>query len=235
MVTKVYLIRHAEAMGNINETFQGRTDENVTEKGYKQLAELSKRFKDISLDVIYSSPLVRAKETAKAVDKYHGIDVSYDEGLIEINGGVWEGKKWADLPTLYPVEFNLWTYKMHEFYIENGETMAEVSERMQKTIGEIVSQNLGKSIAIVSHGCAIRTYLCYASGNTLDKLHDVGWSDNTSVSLIEYGADLTPNLVYKNNSDHLPYELSTLAFSNWCKSENGEYSEAQKECGDFIK
>ena len=36
MVTRVYLIRHAEAMGNINETFQGRTDENLTEKGYRQ-------------------------------------------------------------------------------------------------------------------------------------------------------------------------------------------------------
>ena len=234
MVTRVYLIRHAEAMGNINETFQGRTDENITEKGYKQLAELSKRFKEISIDKIYSSPLIRTRETAKAVNKHHGIDIIYDERLIEINGGVWEGKSWADLPTLYPVEFNLWTYEMHKFYIEDGETVVEVSERMKKAIGEIVSQNVGKNIAIVSHGCAIRTYLCFASGNTLDKLQDMGWSDNTSVSLVEYGADLTPNLVYKNNSDHLPHELSTLAFSDWHKTEE-ENLKAQEECEDFIK
>ena len=115
MVTRVYLIRHAEAMGNINETFQGRTDENITEKGYKQLAELSKRFKEISIDKIYSSPLIRTRETAKAVNKHHGIDIIYDERLIEINGGVWEGKSWADLPTLYPVEFNLGHMKCISF------------------------------------------------------------------------------------------------------------------------
>lgn len=53
MVTKVYIVRHAEAIGNINETFQGRTDENVTEKGYKQLEALSDRFRDIHIDVLY--------------------------------------------------------------------------------------------------------------------------------------------------------------------------------------
>lgn len=226
MVTRVYLIRHAEAMGNINETFQGRTDENLTEKGYRQLVELSERFKDIPLDAIYSSPLIRAKETAKAVNKYHGLDIAYDEGLIEINGGVWEGKRWKDIPLLYPVEYNLWTYEMHKFYIEDGESLVEVSERMQKTIGDIVSQNVGKNIAVVSHGCAIKAYLCFASGKTLDKIQEMGWSDNTSVSLIEYEDDLIPRIIYKNNSDHLPCELSTLAFSDWHKSEekSGELS-----------
>ena len=222
---KIYLIR-AEAIGNINETFQGGTDENLTEKGYRQLVELSERFKDIPLDAIYSSPLIRAKETAKAVNKYHGLDIAYDEGLIEINGGVWEGKRWKDIPLLYPVEYNLWTYEMHKFYIEDGESLVEVSERMQKTIGDIVSQNVGKNIAVVSHGCAIKTYLCFASGKTLDKIQEMGWSDNTSVSLIEYEDDLIPRIIYKNNSDHLPWELSTLAFSDWHKSEekSGELS-----------
>lgn len=234
MVTRVYLVRHAEAMGNINETFQGRTDENITEKGYKQLRELSERFKDIQLDVIYSSPLIRTRETADAVNKYHGLEVTYDERLIEINGGVWEGKNWSDLPVLYPVEFNLWANEMHKFYIEDGETVVEVSDRMQKAVGEIVSQNKGKNIAIVSHGCAIKTYICFASGNKLDKIQDVGWSDNTSVSLIEYGDDLIPNLLYKNNSDHLPRELSTLAFSNWHKTEE-ENLKAQKECEELSK
>jgi probable phosphoglycerate mutase len=95
---------------------------------------------------------------------------------------------------------------------------------MQTVLDRIVSENKGKTIAVVSHGCAIRNYLCYAAGNTIDKIHDVGWSDNTSVSLVEFD-ELKPRLVFKNNSDHLTGELSTLAFSNWCKSENGVYSE----------
>ena len=82
MITKVYLVRHAEAAGNVAKTFQGHTDCEVTEKGHKQLACLAERFKDVHLDIIYSSPLLRTRQTAAAVNKYHGLDVHINQGLI---------------------------------------------------------------------------------------------------------------------------------------------------------
>ncbi len=125
-MTKIYLVRHAEAMGNVEEFFQGRTDCEVSEKGKKQLELLAERFRDIQIEVIYSSPLKRTIDTAEAVNKYHDLPIIRDEGLIEINGGVWEGKPWADLPRLYPVEYDLWQNKMYAFYIDEGEKMTEV-------------------------------------------------------------------------------------------------------------
>ena len=106
-MTRIYLVRHAEAMGNVQEFFQGRTDCEVSEKGKKQLELLAERFKDIPIEAIYSSPLKRTIDTAEAVNKYHGLPIIRDEGLIEVDGGVWEGKPWADLPKLYPVEYDL--------------------------------------------------------------------------------------------------------------------------------
>lgn len=219
MVTKIYFIRHAEAMGNINETFQGRTDAGVTEKGYKQLNALSVRMKDIHLDKIYTSPLMRTRETAKAVNKYHNLDIIINDSLIEINGGQWENKKWADIPKLFPEQYNAWAKKMQDFNVPDGESMHDVYGRMIDAVNDILSQSKGKSVAVVSHGCAIRNYLSYAEFGSINGINDVGWSDNTGVSLVEYDDDLKPKLIFKNNSEHLPLELSTLAYSDWCKSQ----------------
>jgi len=227
MVTKVYIIRHAEALGNIDETFQGRIDKPVTEKGHKQLEALSERFKDIHIDVIYSSPLIRTRETADAVNKYHGLEIIYDEGLIEIDGGVWEGVKWAEIPEKYPLEYRLWTKEMHNYRIQDGECMTDVYERIRKTIDRIVSENAGKTIAIVSHGCAIRNYLCYAGGFGIEGLQDMGWADNTAVSYVEYNGNV-PELIYKYDASHLPEELMTLRTSKWCRDENGKPCEMKE-------
>ena len=101
-MVRVYLVRHAEAFGNINEVFQGHIDTEVTEKGYRQLNALSERFKNINLDSIYTSPLIRARVTAEYINKNFGYELKFNDGLIEINGGQFEGKPWSELPKLFP-------------------------------------------------------------------------------------------------------------------------------------
>lgn len=222
---KIYFVRHAEAMGNVKEFFQGRTDCEISERGAKQLEYLAEWFKDIPIERIYSSPLKRTISTAEAVNKHHGLQIERDERLIEIDGGVWEGKPWAELPKLYPVEYDLWQNHMEDFYIENGEKMTEVFERMKAAVTDIAAKNQGRTIAVVSHGCALRNYLCYAMGRPISSLKDVGWSDNTAVSLVEYSDDLTPKIIFKNSNEHLPAELSTLSRSKWSRIEDTVYSD----------
>lgn len=215
---RIYFVRHAEAMGNVMEFFQGRTDCEVSEKGYKQLERLAERFKDIPIERIYSSPLKRTMSTAEAVNKYHGLPIIQDERLVEINGGVWEGKPWTELPRLYPVEYDLWQNKMEDFYIEGGENMTEVFDRMKTAVQDIAAHNQGRTIAVVSHGCSLRNYLCFAMGKPIEYLKEVGWSDNTAVSLAEYDGNLVPRIIFRNDSSHLEEGLSTLAVSKWCKT-----------------
>lgn len=221
-MTKIYLVRHAEAMGNVEEFFQGQTDCELSEKGKKQLELLAERFRDIPIEAIYSSPLKRTIDTAEAVNKYHNLPIIRDDGLIEINGGVWEGKPWADLPKLYPVEHDLWQNKMQDFYVADGERMTEVFERVKNAVDKIAAENDGRTIAVVSHGCALRNFLCYAMGKPISALKDVGWSDNTAVSLVEYENGV-PKIIFKNSNDHLTGELSTLSKSKWSSLENVEY------------
>jgi probable phosphoglycerate mutase len=61
-MTRLYLVRHAEASGNIEKKFHGHFDSDLTKNGYAQLEYLSKRFIDIDIDVCYSSDLQRAKK-----------------------------------------------------------------------------------------------------------------------------------------------------------------------------
>lgn len=219
MVTTVYLIRHAEAMGNINEIFQGHTDAELSPKGIKQLECLKERFREIEYDAIFASPLIRTMQTAEAVNYYHQLPIITDRGLIEINGGVFEGKPWCELPKLYPEAYTLWEKNHAKFAVEGGESMEEVYNRITLTVTKLAARNYGKSVALVSHGCAIRNFLCYAGDLPHREIDRVEWSDNTAISKIEFDENLKPTIVFQNDASHLNYEMSTLEHQRWWKKE----------------
>ena len=204
--TTVYVVRHAEAAGNLSGTFQGSTDAHVTETGYRQLERLSERFRSVPLEAVYSSPLTRALETAKAVNRHHALRIETLDGLQEIDGGAFEGMAWADIPIRYPDEIALWNERPHDFIAVGGESMLDVYARMKASIGHIVSRHVGQTVAVISHGCAIRALLSYAASGSITGLSDVCWSDNTGVSLIEFDNDMRPRVVYVNDVTHLRAE-----------------------------
>jgi probable phosphoglycerate mutase len=222
-MVELYLIRHAEAMGNVNEVFQGSIDEKLSPKGYRQLEELKGRCKEIALDRLYTSPLSRAVETAQAVNYYHNLDLIKVPELVEIFGGDFEGKPWADLPTLYPEQYHNWRHNQKDFAPPNGETMQQVYDRMVKAMGGILEENLRlkrhMTIAVVSHGCAIRNYQCYLNRADISYMPKLKWADNTAVTKVTFNSLDDWCIDYLNDSSHLSEENSTLKFSNWCKGE----------------
>ena len=216
-MTTVYLVRHAEAEGNVSQVFQGHTDCNVTENGKLQLNALSERFKEIKLDALYSSPLKRTIATANAVNFYNNLEIQKVDGLKEINGGLFEGKHWDELPKLYPKEYDLWENCHHKFEIQDGESMRTVYDRICKAVLEIVAQNSGKTIAIVSHGCAIRNFLCFANNIAFEELDTTDWCENTGVTKLIFDDKLSPTIEYQNDVSHLSGDKMTMAFQTWWK------------------
>jgi len=214
-LTKVYIVRHCEAEGNINRIFHGLTDSNISENGLEQLKCLAERFKNIKLDAVYASPLKRTRLTADAVNKYHGLPINIDPNLIEINGGVIEGLPWKELPVKYPEYARQWNLAPHEFAPENGESMSSVYERGFNTVLKIAQQEVGKTVAVVSHGCVIRNLICRAMNLPLDQLNTVDWCDNTGVTLLQFDDEFNCELVFFNDASHLSYEISTLSKQSW--------------------
>lgn len=214
--TVLYLVRHAHAIGNEKKFFQGNVDTDLTETGYKQLPYLSERFKDIHLDALYSSPLKRAFVTAEALNKYHNLDIIKIDALKEINGGILEHMQWEDIQKNYPDEFELWKNDLPRFAAPSGEAMTDVYERMKKAVTAIAEENIGKTVTVVSHGCAIKNFLSYAESGDIEGLKTVGWSDNISVSCIEYSNGKF-EIIFKSDASHLPEELKPSVLSLWEK------------------
>lgn len=216
MVT-LYLIRHAESMGNVEEYFQGSLDVDISPKGLRQLESLKRRFKSVPLDAIYTSPLIRAVKTAEVVGYNKRLQLTRVPQIQEIYAGEFQGKSWSELPILFPKEYYDWKHNQEEFKAPNGESMKDVYDRMVSAMNDILSKSSQKTIAVVSHGCAIRNYQCYLKGLPLSRMYELGWADNTSVSKVVFNDSLTPTIEYLNDSSHLSVEDSTLKYSQWCK------------------
>lgn len=218
-MTKIYLVRHCEALGNVQKIFQGTTDLDITELGQKQLDYLTKRFENIHLDCVYSSPLIRTQKTAKAIIGTKELTPIIHKDLIELDGGKLEGKPFLDSPTADPEIARIWFNEPYNFKAPEGESMKDAYERIWNAILDIVKQNEGKTIACATHGGILRCLLCKLYYNDITKLNDVPISSNTAVSLVEFDSNLNHEIIFNNDATHLPKEMITR-FGN--KSETEE-------------
>lgn len=185
-MVKIYLIRHGESVGNQKKIFQGITDLPLSENGKLQVAALAERMKDIPLDKLYSSPLIRAYQTAEAVNRYHHLEIIVNPIFREISLGEFEGHSFDELEKTHPTELNLWKNELHNFAIKGGESMAEVYDRAKEAILNLVSENEGKTIAVTSHGAFIRSAFCFVSGKRIEEMADVDWQKNATATEITY-------------------------------------------------
>ena len=96
-MTVIYLIRHAEAEGNLYRRIQGHWNGQVTPRGTRQIDALAERFREIPVDAVYSSDLQRTMDTAGAILKYHDLTLETTPRLREVCLGCWEGRPWGDV------------------------------------------------------------------------------------------------------------------------------------------
>lgn len=204
-MVKIYVVRHCEAAGNKARVFQGSTDCEISETGEIQLKYLWERFKNIHIDKVYSSPLKRAYKTALAATHGKGLEVIKEPLLREICGGIIEGMSFEDIFKKYEDLEICWNDFPQDFAPPKGESMREVYERVWKGVLKIANdpENQGKTILISSHGAAIRNLLCHALFDTIDRLNEVPWSNNTAVSLLVFD-EKGVKVEFINDSSHVP-------------------------------
>lgn len=187
--------------------FQGSTDLDISQDGLKQLEFLKKRFSDVHIDKIYSSPLIRAQKTALAIKGDSDTEIVLLKELAELHGGVVEGRKFAEAFASIPGLADTWDNHPQDFAPPEGESMRHAYERIWDTIQYIVKNNIGKTIACASHGGLTRCLTCRLLTNDINRLKEIPWSDNTAVMLLEADDNMNIKLVYYNDVSHLPKEL----------------------------
>jgi len=186
-MTTIYLIRHAQATGNLENRVNGVTDCDLTDKGYEQIKKLAAFAKTMDVDVVYASPLKRAYKTAAALNWYIDKPFNVVDDLIEVNAGKWEGMKWDDI-SFGTQLYHLWLNDP-DFVKDGGEPFPDVYSRISLTINAIAEANDGKTIAIVSHGAAIRNFMCYAKHQPAEKYPEQISFENTAFAKLIYDND----------------------------------------------
>lgn len=155
MTTTIYLIRHSEPFkvhrGNVrtNETILLENEKSpLSIQGEKMAEEFAAIEEFKNLDSVYSSNYVRAMSTAKYFANINELKVNIDDRFNERIHGV---DSWSKLPS----NFEIKQFEDENYKIGYGESQKEVQNRMYEALCEIINQNQGKRIAIVSHSTAI--------------------------------------------------------------------------------
>ena len=200
MVTEIYLVRHCESRANTDKLIAGVSDVEITEKGRKQLDYLAERFKDLPLDVVATSPLTRARLTAEAVNRYHGVPVEDWPAFIEMDCGDYELTRLADMPE---ADRDCWLHKPSEFQAKNGESMRGVYDRAAAGFRELLETYRGKKIAVTTHGGLLRCLYCYVTGQSLEAIDEAPFCGNTSISHLQVAEDGTVQILGLNDMEHL--------------------------------
>lgn len=214
-MTEIYLIRHAQAEGNLYRMMQGHWDGDVTELGRRQIDALAERFQSIPVDALYTSDLYRTRLTASAITRSHDIPMRLTRELREINMGPWETKFFADVFHDEPAATEDFILRPDIWHKEGAETYADVTARAYPVLEQIARSHEGQSVAVVSHGVTIRCLLSKALGMSLRDTESLPISRNTAVSKLrwENGAFTAE---YLNDYSHILH----LGESPWSSTED---------------
>ncbi|TNY34681.1 histidine phosphatase family protein [Thermomonospora catenispora] len=194
---RLVLWRHGQTPWNVENRFQGKTDIPLDETGVAQAARAARLLAALRPTAIVSSPLKRAAATAAALAEITGLEVTYDQDLIERDGGAWEGLTGAEIRERYPAEHAVWQPP-------GGETAAQVAKRVSAAL-ERAADALPPDGTLVaaSHGAALRLGMCGLLGFPEEIWERIGGLSNCCWSVLAEKRDGGWRLV-EHNAGTLP-------------------------------
>ena len=187
-MSKIYLVRHGETDWNREDRCQGCIDTDLNNEGLRQAELVAQRLANEEIHAIYCSNLKRAYRTAQIIAKKCGLNVTKSEALNEISFGDWEGLTFEEIRKRHDYDYNVWRLSPHTALFPGEGSLANVYDRVMKYVDEIILQNAGKNILIVSHGGVIKLIILGLLGIGLEAYNKF-YIANTSVSIVHVDKD----------------------------------------------
>ena len=197
------LVRHGETLFNVEGRWQGQSDSPLTERGLAQARELGRALSTEPIAAVYSSDLGRAMQTAAEVAAVHGLTVSPEVLLREIETGGFTGKDWAEIDAAYPGQREVWSKAPATLRMPGGETLLEAQTRALTFIAEVMPRHAGQTIVIVSHGGIGQAILVNGMALTVDDLWLKERVDNCQISRLDWTPDDGLKLIELSDVRHL--------------------------------
>jgi 2,3-bisphosphoglycerate-dependent phosphoglycerate mutase len=168
---EVWLVRHGQTDWNKEGRYQGQRDIPLNAAGMAQAAQTAELLArlQVPFDGIFSSDLLRARQTAGMIGERLGLPVFLDPRLREISLGSWEGQRHIDVsgPGLFMDESG--AADIDQPYAPGGETVLSVAQRGCQALDAIAGVHPGQRLIVVAHGLILATIRCLAGGIKLNE------------------------------------------------------------------
>jgi broad specificity phosphatase PhoE len=202
--TTLYLLRHAATEANLAQPalLQGRrSDPPLAPEGVRQAEAARDALADVAFAACYSSPLLRAAQTAALVASPHGLTPIPLEALTECDAGRWEGLSWPDVARQDPVDYTCFQADPWQNGYPGGESLRQVHERSATALDELLSRHANHPLLVVSHHVVLRVYLARLLGLPTAQVRRVVL-DNAGISVVVCRGEQSDVLVL-NDTAHL--------------------------------
>lgn len=172
-MTELWLVRHGQTDWNLTGRWQGQASDapGLNDTGHAQVLTIYEQLKGIKFSAIYSSDLLRARQTAGLIAEPLGLTIVLEPRLREINLGVWEGMPSEEIETKYPKELAARARNSFDERAPNGESPREVADRVLMAINEIANKHFGESVLIVAHGISLAVIICHSEGFPVEDVY----------------------------------------------------------------
>lgn len=181
----------------------GITDIPLNATGKKQAKAVARHLASYPLDVIFSSPLIRTIQTARAIHRFHShVPLIVKKEIRERNFGIAEGLGYEDAQALYPqLTYNeTWNYR--HFRPKNGDSLVDLEKQADLFLSSVLVDYQGRKVSVVSHGTFLRVLICRILGIPLPDFSR--HMDNTAITILQHTAGYGGAIHAANYTEHLP-------------------------------
>lgn len=189
---EIYIIRHGETIWNSQKLLQGSADIELNAYGRALAGETGERLESVHFDRIYSSPLIRAYETACLIRGHRNIPIVRDERLRELCFGIYEGENFKELLANESDPFHYF-FDRPDLYVapEKGETLEDICKRAKDFLQEVIEpqRDCCERVMIVAHGALNKALMCHIKGHGIAEYWSGGLQRNCSVSIVNLDRD----------------------------------------------
>lgn len=184
---RLLVVRHGETAFNAEGRFSGQLDIPLSPLGAQQAEALGQRLALERLDVIVASDLQRARATAQAIARHHGLPVEEDVDLREIAFGAWEGETYDEVVARNPAMVQCWEADPTITAPPGGETVTQLHARVVRALDRWYGRSPQSTVLWVVHGGVIEVLLCHVLEVELHRRWEFR-HDNAALTEIDVGA-----------------------------------------------
>lgn len=180
---KIIIVRHGETKENVAEVIQGQSHGTLSKAGLEQAKKVGDRLKNEKIDVIYTSDLKRALNTAKEIHKHHPkIPLIKRKEIREMDYGNLQGKQKEEINYYYHKENDPDYFKKN-----NVESFESVYNRVNKFLQEIMKKHKEENMVIVSHAVTIKAIILVLNNKKYNEIETILKKKNAGISVFENG------------------------------------------------